>query len=50
MHAADCPEADRTADFAKLKRQLDMADADIALVNKQLDEAQGMFVRHVSKL
>ena len=26
---------------AKLKRQLDAADADIELVNKRLDEAQG---------
>ena len=28
--------------FAELNRQLDVADADIALVNKRLDEAQGM--------
>ena len=33
---------DRTAEFAELRRQLDVADADIALVNKHLDEAQGM--------
>ena len=26
---------------AELKRQLDVADADIALVNKRLDESQG---------
>ena len=32
----------RTDDFAELKRQLDMADADITLVNEWLDEAQGM--------
>ena len=50
MQAADCPVADRTADFAELKRQLDVADADIALVNKRLDEAQGMYVRLVRKL
>ena len=35
-----------TDESAELKRQLDVADADIALVNKQLDEAQGMFKRH----
>ena len=29
-------------EFAELTWQLDMADADIALVNKRLDEAQGM--------
>ena len=28
---------------AELKRQLDAADADIVLVNKRLDEAQGMY-------
>ena len=31
----------RTQEFAKLKRQLDAADADIELINKRLDEAQG---------
>ena len=39
--------ASRTDESAKLKRQLDVADADIALVNKRLDEAQGMFQRHL---
>ena len=34
----------RTDEFAELKRQLDVADADIALVNERLDEAQGMNV------
>ena len=33
--------ASRTGEFAELKRQLDAADADIVLVNKRLDEAQG---------
>ena len=32
----------RTGEFAELKRQLYAADADIVLVNKRLDEAQGM--------
>ena len=36
------PMAGRTDEFAELKRQLDVADADIALVNKRLDEAQGI--------
>ena len=36
--------ASRTDEFAELKRQLDVADADIALVNERLDEAQGMNV------
>ena len=34
--------ASRTDEVAELKRQLDVADADIALVNKRLDKAQGM--------
>ena len=48
MQVAEGPSADRTTDFAELKRQLDVADADIALVNKRLDEAQCIYVRHVS--
>ena len=39
---AERPVASRTGQFAELKRQLDVADADIALVNKRLDESQGM--------
>ena len=39
--------ASRTDESAELKRQLDVADADIALVNKRLDEAQGMFQGHL---
>ena len=35
--------ATRTGEFAELKRQLDAADADIVLVNKRLDKAQGMY-------
>ena len=33
---------DRTAEFTELRRQLDAADADNALVNKRLDESKGM--------
>ena len=43
MQAAEGPVASRTGEFAELKRQLDAADADIVLVNKRLDEAQGMY-------
>ena len=48
MQAAEGPEAGRT-EFAKLRRQLDAADADIALVNKRLDEAQGLYFWVVNK-
>ena len=41
MQVAEAPVASRTSEFAELKRQLDAADADIELVNKRLDEAQG---------
>ena len=36
--------AGRTDVVAELKRQLDVADADIALVNKRLDESQGRWL------
>ena len=39
--------ASQTDESAELKRQLDVADADIALVNKRLDEAQDLFKRHL---
>ena len=44
MQVAEGPVASRTGEFAELKRQLDVADDDITLVNKRLDEAQGMFL------
>ena len=37
----EAPVASQTSDFAHLERQLDAADADIELVKKSLDEAQG---------
>ncbi|XP_044318308.1 uncharacterized protein [Triticum aestivum] len=43
FEAAEGPAVGRTAGFAELKRQLDMADANIVLVNKHLDEAHGMY-------
>ena len=36
--------ASRTDGFAELRRQLDIADADISLVNKRLDESQGTWL------
>ena len=48
MQVAAGPVAGRTGDFAELKRQLDAADADIVLVNKRLDEAQGMYSQVVN--
>ena len=44
MQVADSPVASRTDGVAELKRQLDVADADILLVNKRLDESQGMWL------
>ena len=42
MQVAEGLVASQTDEFAELKRQLDVAGADIVLVNKRLDEAQGM--------
>ena len=41
MKVVERSVASRTDGAAELKRQLDVADADIALVNKRLDESQG---------
>ena len=44
MQVAERLVASRTDGVADLKRQLDIADADISLVNKRLDESQGMWL------
>ena len=44
MQVAECSVASRTDGVAELKRQLDVADADISLVNKRIDESQGMWL------
>ena len=41
MQVVEALVASQTHGYAELKRQLDAADADIMLVNKRLDEAQG---------
>ena len=41
MKVSEAPVASRTNGVAELKRRLDAADADIELVIKRLDEAQG---------
>ena len=48
MKVARRSVASQTDESSELKRQLDVADADITLVHKRLDEAQGMFKRHPS--
>ena len=44
MQVAEHSVASRTDGVAELKRQLDVADADIALVNKRLSESQGRWL------
>ena len=44
MQVAERSVASRTDRIAELKRQLDVADADISLVNKRLDESQGAWL------
>ena len=46
MQVAERSVASRTDGFAELKRQLDVADADIAVVNKRLNESQGRWLLH----
>ena len=41
MQVSEALVASRTNGVAELKKRLDAADADIELVNKRLDEAQG---------
>ena len=41
MQVVEALVASRTNEFAELKQQLDVADANIELVNKRLDESQG---------
>ena len=49
VQTAEGLAVDRTAEFAELRRQLGVADAGITLVNKRLDEGQGMYILVVSK-
>ena len=44
MQVAECSVASRIDGVAELKRQLDVADVDIALVNKRLNESQGRWL------
>ena len=44
MQVAELSVASRTDGVAKLKWQLDVADADIVLVNKRLNESQGRWL------
>ena len=46
MQVAERSVASQTNGVAELKRQLDIVDADIALVNKRLDESQGKWCFH----
>ena len=41
MQVMEAPVAGRTNEFAELRQQLGAADADIELVNRRFDEAQG---------
>ena len=36
------PAADRTTEVAELRRQIEVVDADIMLVNERLNKSQGM--------
>ena len=42
MQVAKGPAVDQTAEFAELRRQIDLVDADVTLVNKRFDESHSM--------
>ena len=42
MQVSKDPTADRSVEVAELRRQIGSIVADITLVNKRLDESQGM--------
>ena len=42
MRVSKDPAADQSVEVAKLRRKIGSIDADITLVNKRLDESQGM--------
>ena len=44
MQVAKCAVSSQTDGVAELKRQLNVADADIARVNKRLDESLGRWL------
>ena len=44
MQLAERSVASRTDGVAELKKQLDVADADIAMVNKRLNKSQGRWL------
>ena len=43
MQVCNDPAADQSIEVAKLSRQIRSIDADITLVNKRLEESQGMY-------
>ena len=42
MQISKDPAADQSVEVAELRRQIGSVDADITLVNKRLEESQGM--------
>ena len=46
MQTVALPAATRGKEVAELQRKLDTAEDDIALINRRLDDSQGMFGGH----
>ena len=42
VHVAEGPPIDQNAELAELRRQIDVVDTDITLINKRIDESQSM--------
>ena len=46
MQAVSPPAAARNSEVTELLRKLDIAEDDIALINRRLDDSQGIYVEH----
>ena len=42
MQVAKSPAIDRNSKLAELRRQIDVVDTDVTLINKRIDESQSM--------
>ena len=46
MQAVSPPATARNSEVTELQRKLDIAEDDIALINRRLDDSQGIYCNH----
>ena len=46
IQATSPPVAVQNMEVAELQRKLDIAEDDVALINRRLDDSQGMYFEH----